>query len=62
MIPAERFRAENQYRDDRKNNQADYFLNYFQLYQCKLSSIAFVTNSVGRHLTAVFKKSDSPTD
>jgi hypothetical protein len=62
MIPSKSFCPENQYCDDGKNAQTDYFLNYLQLYQRERSAITLVTNPVGGHLEAVLKKSDTPTE
>ena len=59
MIPTQ-LHMESNGRETDKDQQRDHFLNHLQLHQRERSSIAFKTDSVGRHLQAVFEKRDTP--
>lgn len=45
-----------------ENNQSDDFLKNFELHKAERTAIARETDTVGRHLEAVFKKGYSPTE
>ena len=43
-----------------EDDEREYFLDDLQLHEGEWSSIAFETNAIGRHLTAVLKEGDGP--
>ena len=62
MIHLEGFLLEEDRGKEDKYQQGNHFLYHFQLNQRKGSPVAFKTNTVGRHLQAVFKQGDTPAD
>ena len=62
MVKAECFVSENQQTKDHKNCQGYYFLQHLQLNKAKRTSVALISDAVGRHLKHVFKQSNRPTD
>ena len=51
---------EHEIGNDGKYAEADALLYHFQLNQIEGTAVAFETEAVGGHLTAVFEKGDAP--
>ena len=62
MIPMEILVLEHYMCHHCKDNKGDTFLNDLELNKGERSSIAFKTNSVGWHLTAILKEGNQPRE
>ena len=58
MVPMQNFSLKQYRGENRKYNERDGFLHYFQLRDRKIPA----ADTVGRHLQAVFKKGNSQAD
>lgn len=61
VIPLQRFVFEQQECKNRKDQQRDNFLNYFQLHQSEGTAVLAVADAVGRYHETIFHESDEPT-
>jgi len=60
MVPLQVLSVKHDICHYNKYNQADTFLYNFQLYKTKWASVVLKAYAIGRHLTTIFKKGDSP--
>ena len=60
VIPVKMVVLEEDVSNDGKHSQWNTFLDHFQLYQTEWSAIAFKSHTVGRNLTAILQKGNSP--
>ena len=62
MVPLQRLSLEKQMGNDAEDNERYDLLNNLQLHEREEAAIAFETNSIGRHLTAIFEESNGPRE
>lgn len=62
VVESECFVSENQQTKDHKNCQGYHFLQHLKLNKAKRTSVALISDAVGRHLKHVFEQSNRPTD
>ena len=60
MVPMQVCSLEHDVGNDAEHSQRDTLLNNLQLNEVEGSAILHETDTIGRHLTAVFKESDAP--
>ena len=60
MVPMQVLSLEHDIRYDGKDGQADALLYDLELHEVEWAAVAFKSQTVGRHLTAILKKGDTP--
>ena len=60
VVPLERFRVENRYRDGRENRERNRFLDDLQLHQAEGTAIDAAADAVGGNHKAIFKEREPP--
>ena len=60
MVPMQVCSLEHDVGNDAEHSQRDTLLNNLQLNEVEGAAILHETDTIGRHLTAVFKESDAP--
>lgn len=60
VIPMQRLAFEDESGKDSKDNQRNNFLNNFKLHQAERAAVSVKADTVGRHLTGVFRQGNQP--
>ena len=60
MVPMQVCALEQDVGDDAENGQRDTLLNHLQLNEVEGTAVIYKSQTVGRHLTAILKESNTP--
>ena len=60
MVPIEMLALEHDVGQDGEHDDADAFLQHFELHQIEWASVAVEPQAVGGNLAAIFKEGDAP--
>lgn len=62
MVPVQLLPLEENIGNDTEDDQRDYLLDHLELHQGERTAIVDKANTIGRYLTTIFKKSNSPRE
>ena len=62
MVPMQMSALEHDVGNDTEHGQRDAFLDDLQLNEVEWTAVIYKSQTVGRHLTAVFKEGDAPRE
>ena len=62
MVPMQALALEEDVGDDGEDDEWHAFLYHLELYQGEGTTVVNEADAIGRHLAAIFKKGDGPTE